>query len=401
MHFLATLALATAVLGQSVTVLPPSQDPFYVPPTGYEKTLPGTVLRLRQAPGNLSSLFNASAAYHILYRTTDSSYNATTAVQTVFVPRTGDASKFLQYSIPYDSADVDASPSYALYKGPNKDILSGLSRGWYVGTSDYEGPLASFTAGVMSGHATLDAVRATKATGFGLKSNATAALWGYSGGALASEWALELQVQYAPELSLAGAALGGLTPNVTSVLLAVNGNVTAGLIPAGIIGLASQYPGGLDYLISGLKKTGPRNATGFLAARNYTLVQAIVAYAGQDITDYFVGGIAELMMPLIQKITNRDGIMGAHGFPQFPVFAYKAIGDELSPVADTDRLIARYCALGADIQYDRNTIGTHASESDNGAPRALAFLTQALSGSLNQTGCAIRNVTVQVPAASS
>ena len=400
MHFLAFSALVTAALGQTVRILPPSQDPFYVPPAGYEKTLPGTILRLRAAPGNLTTLFNASAAYHILYRTTDSTYNATTAVQTLFVPRTGDASKFLQYGIPYDSANVDASPSFALYGGANADIISGLQAGWYVGTSDYEGPLASFTAGVMSGHATLDAIRATRASGFGLRANSTTALWGYSGGALASEWALELQVQYAPELAIAGSALGGLTPNVTSVLFAVNNNITAGLIPAGIIGLASQYPGGLDFLIAGLKTSGPRNATGFLAARNQSLAQSIVAFAGQDITSYFVNGVAELMMPLIQRITNRDGIMGAHGFPQSPVFAYKAIGDEVSPVADTDRLVQRYCLLGADIRYDRNSIGDHASEAPNGKARALAFLTQALNGSLNQTGCTITNVTVRASTAS-
>jgi hypothetical protein len=51
-------------------------------------------------------------------------------------------------------------------------------------------------------------------------------MWGYSGGALASEWAAELQVQYASEMDFAGAALGGLTPNVTSVMNAVDGTVS-------------------------------------------------------------------------------------------------------------------------------------------------------------------------------
>jgi hypothetical protein len=48
-------------------------------------------------------------------------------------------------------------------------------------------------------------------------------MWGYSGGSLATEWAAELQPTYAPELNFAGAALGGLVPNITSVLKTING----------------------------------------------------------------------------------------------------------------------------------------------------------------------------------
>jgi hypothetical protein len=79
-----------------------------------------------------------------------------------------------------------------------------------------------------------------------------------------------------------------------------------------------------------------------------------------------------------------------------PVFAYKAIGDEISPTNDTDALIDRFCGIGATIRYDRNTVGTHTTESANGAPRAFEFLEQVLSGSFNQTGCQITNVTVEV-----
>lgn len=135
---------------------------------------------------------------------------------------------------------LDASPSYVVYAGSDADntladISTGLSQGWSVNLPDYEGPLASFTAGVLSGHATLDSVRAVfnanRLLGWGLAQDARYAMWGYSGGALASEWAAELQVQYAPEMRFSGAALGGLTPNVTSVLYSINGQISVGLAP--------------------------------------------------------------------------------------------------------------------------------------------------------------------------
>lgn len=39
---------------------------------------------------------------------------------------------------------------------------------------------------------TVDSVRAVLSSGFGLASDARLALWGYSGGSLASEWAAEV-----------------------------------------------------------------------------------------------------------------------------------------------------------------------------------------------------------------
>ncbi|KAM3422002.1 hypothetical protein BST61_g2379 [Cercospora zeina] len=382
----------------AVDILPPKQDPWYTAPTNFEQAAPGAVLRVRLAPGNITSVQgNSSAAYNILYRTTDSQYQPTWAVTTLFVPNTTilfGNDRLLSYQIPYDSADLDASPSYALYGAGLPDIGEALGKGWYVNVPDYEGPLASFTAGVMSGHATLDSVRAVLNSGFGMRNGTRYAMWGYSGGALASEWAAELQVQYAHDLDFAGVALGGLTPNVTSVLIAGTDSVFAGLIPAGILGLASQYPELEQFLLDNLKEDGEYNATGFFMARNQTLVESIAAFNGQNITDYFEGGLDTLFAPISQRVINRDGIMGYHGVPQMPVYAYKAIQDEISPVNETDALINKFCGIGAAIRYDRNTVGNHGGESVNNQPQAIAFLDSVLGGTYNATGCQIQNVTV-------
>lgn len=194
--------------GTPAAPIPPLQDPWYTAPEGFESAKPGDVLRIREAPGNLTSLAsNCSAAYNILYRTTNSQYKPDWAVTTVFVPVT-ESPALLSYQIPYDSAWLDASPSYAFYTSDGtrslRDISTGLSSGWFVNVPDYEGPLASFTAGVISGHTTIDSIRAAFNANetLGLDVDARYALWGYSGGALASEWAAELAVQYAPEVRL-------------------------------------------------------------------------------------------------------------------------------------------------------------------------------------------------------
>lgn len=394
--------VSEAAMPADGVVLPPSQDPFYTAPTNFAAAAPGAILRVREAPGNLTSVIaNSTAAYNILYRTTDSNYNATWSVTTLLIPKTGGKDSLLSYQIPYDSADVDASPSYAMYAGPPADIALALGQGWYVNVPDYEGPLAAFTAGVQSGHATLDSVRAILNSEYGLVSDAKYAMWGYSGGALASEWAAELQVQYAPELEFAGAALGGLTPNVTSVLETVNGKIEAGLIPAGILGISVQNPAARAYIVSQLKTSGPYNATKFLSATNFTLVEEVGAFANEDISNYFINGNESLTNPVSTALTNRDGIMGYHGVPQMPIFAYKAIADEVSPIADTDTLVDRYCGVGANIWYQRNTVGSHTLEAVNGDARAFEFLTAVFDGFYHRTECLIENVTVDVSMSSS
>lgn len=419
-------------LRRATQPIPPSEDPWYTAPDGYETAEPGVVLRNRTAPGDLVSEAgaNCSAAYNLLYRTTASQGNATFAVTTVFVPK-DPTNALLSYQIPYDSAYINASPSYALYQNVPHDISVALGKGYYVTVPDYEGPLASFTAGHMSGYATIDAVRASlnAADLYDLPDDSYYATWGYSGGALATEWAAELQLDYAPELSFAGSAMGGLTPNVTTVLTTINGKISAGLAPVclapftsrslhdneqicadltrslsfkkpAIIGLLTQWPAEQEFAYSKLvnNTVGTYTREHFLAAENYTLAQTEQAYEFQNIYKYFEDGLDDLTGPEVSTAINSDGVMGLHGVPQMPVYAYKAIQDGISPVADTDALIEGFCAQGANILYQRNTVGTHGQEELYGDAAATAFLDAVLTGTYadhySTSGCTIENVTV-------
>lgn len=188
--------------------------------------------------------------------------------------------------------------------------------GWYITIPDFEGPLTSFTEGVQSGHAVIDSVRASLDPRFGLTDGARYALWGYSGGSLASEWAAELQIQYAPELSFAGAALGGLVSNVSSIYSAVTGTRWAALIPESLLGMTSQYPKAHEYLVSQIRTDGPFNKTGFFVVKDVSIEEAFQIYAGQEVAQYFHNNDAVWNSPIIQAVVDREGQMGFHGIPQ-------------------------------------------------------------------------------------
>jgi hypothetical protein len=136
-----------------VTPIPPKDDPWYAAPDGYESAAPGAILKMRAAPGDVQSVFGiVESSYNILYRTTDSRDAPSWAVTTMLVPSNATGS-LLSYQVPYDSADLNASPSYSLatltprneasLSSNIQEIREALRSGWYVTVPDYEGPLAS------------------------------------------------------------------------------------------------------------------------------------------------------------------------------------------------------------------------------------------------------------------
>lgn len=142
--------------GADSAPIAPKLDPWYAAPDGWEDAAPGDVLSVRTAQGNLAVSIGTTigGAYNILYRTTDSRSQPTWAVTTLVIPTQPNATSnsLLGYTIPYDSADLDASPSYTMSvwvkdgraaSNALSEIAESLDAGWYVTIPDYEGPLAS------------------------------------------------------------------------------------------------------------------------------------------------------------------------------------------------------------------------------------------------------------------
>lgn len=75
-------------------------------------------------------------------------------------------------------------------------------------------------AGPQAGYSSLDSLRAVYASGnlTGINTDPLTTMHGYSSGAQAIGWATELHPTYAPELKIAGAAFGGLVPNLSALI---------------------------------------------------------------------------------------------------------------------------------------------------------------------------------------
>ena len=180
-------------------VTPPSEDPFYQAPAGYENASPGDILAFRKAPAKLAAFqtipLTVQEVWQVSYRTADALGNPQVSVSTIIIPYNADFSKVISYQIAEDAAYINCAPSYVLQTGSNTEyagtgsievlLMAGaLKQGWVVSTPDWEGPASSFIEGFQAAHSTLDSIRAAlKSTSFtGIKPSAAVQMWGYSGG---------------------------------------------------------------------------------------------------------------------------------------------------------------------------------------------------------------------------
>ncbi|KAK4166952.1 lipase 2 [Cladorrhinum sp. PSN259] len=379
---------------------PPSLDPWYSPTDNWQSTAPGTPLRIRTSAYPTINIRNCRDTLQILYRSSDTHGKPSWSVTTLFIPTShsplcGTSSQtanttcshgIVSSLVPSDSVSPDAAPSYLLQsREPYGEMRDLLARGYVVAVPDYEGPTASYCAGAQAGYATLDGIRAILAStdkiGIPLE-KARHAIWGYSGGAFAAGFALELMEAYAPELrtKVVGGAVGGPSPNLTTVAQAMNNKDTAGLVIASLVGVTSQWPEAKEFLLSKLKKEGPYNATEFLKVQKMAGVDALITYPRQNVYDYFENGAEDVWHPTIQEVIDKDAVMGVVGAPppDVPVFVYKAVNDEMSAVKETDDLVSKYCRHGSTVLYHRNTVGGHNDELWSGRLRTMDFLAHVL-----------------------
>lgn len=386
--------------------VPPSKDPFYAVPGSLEDLAPGTILGHRKPPAPIAAFgvakSNLDDSYQILYRTTDRSGNATATVLTVLVPHNADYTKVLSYQVAEDAPTFDCAPSYAFQFASATGGLLGtivsqaellliqaaMEQGWVVIVPDFQGPKAAFLDNRLAGQAILDGIRAAIQSKniTGIEQDPTISMWGYSGGGITTAWAAELQPTYAPELEIVGAAIGGTEPKIPTVVDMVNRTPFAALLASGMLGLANSYPVIADILDERIK---PKYKPLFERAKRQCLGANFLDFMFKDVTSMFDGpDVTELPETLEIMAQNAMG----QAVPRIPVFLYKAVFDQVSPIRETDAIYDFYCANGVSIEYQRNFLAEHGTGAITGAPGALAYLIDVMNGRVPEAGCSKKTV---------
>ncbi|KAI5195734.1 hypothetical protein E4T38_08888 [Aureobasidium subglaciale] len=94
--------------------------------------------------------------------------------------------------------------------------------------------------------------------------------------------------------------------------------------------------------------------------------------------------------PIVNTTITNRATMGRHGTPSMPIFAYKAVAGEISPIADTDALVQQFCNAGVSVTYVRDPFGEHFTQAATSTGDVLNFLADRFNG-VSISGCSIRS----------
>ncbi|MEC3980740.1 lipase family protein [Amycolatopsis sp. H20-H5] len=375
-------------------VLPPGQDPFYVPPAGFESSPNGTVLRSRTVTTVAFVLPLPVHSYQVLYKSLDNHGKPVAEAATVLVPLnpwTGPGTRpLVSYQLAEDSLSTRCQPSYTLRVGLGAPTvaatyemtlsLAALLKGYAVVYADYEGPHSDFVSGPQAAHAILDGVRAAQQyPPTGLSGATPVGLWGYSGGGIATTWAAEQQASYAPELNVVGSAAGGVPVDLKRMLNHNDGNLGAGLGLLGFVGLVRAFPE--SGAMSLLNDKGRRFFTDNADACTLDIA---LFHPFDHLANYTkVANPAETPEAAYLFKTNNAG----QATPRAPFYNYQGLADEFVPYQPADQLLRQYCADGATVQKSRIPFAGHITGEAAGQQAALDYLGDRFAGKPAPNDC--------------
>jgi hypothetical protein len=384
----------------------PAQDPFYAVPTGIAGLPNGTVLASRRVQAMALGTPIPAAAWQVKYKTIDQRGNPSAFVTTVLVPLTpwpGPGLRpLLSYQVAVDALSTKCAPSYvmragltaALTGGPTvlasnaasetANILQAVQRGFTVAVPDWEGPAADWVGDSGAAHGVLDGIRAVM--GFapaGVAPSARIGLIGYSGGALATDWAIQIQPAYAPSLRFAGTALGGTPASFPTAIADFAANAGArAAIPLLLAAFERSYPSwNLGQYLSAAGRTAVANS------QNDCLADALIRYAGVDPTvdEAYPGAI--FSNPRLDALLASVSLIGYPGVPRTPILFYHSTHDELADIAKMRELAARYCAEGVTVHIETSPAGDHIAYVLTGFPTALSYIADRFAGQAAPDDC--------------
>jgi hypothetical protein len=337
-------------------------------------------------------------AEQILYATTDQLGHPSVTVTTVLVPTpVSVAAHIVEYLSFYDGLSPLCDPSYTLAGGDSgsstyqqeadeEELLISwyLSQGDIVTVPDFEGEGLHWMAGLESGQSAMDAISATESD-LGLPSTTKVGLSGYSGGAVAADWASEIAPAYAPKVNLVGVAIGGIDANYVDMFKYIDGSSEYSIaIPAMLLGLARAY----DINLNPYLTTFGQQVVGSLED-----VCMASAFGTQTVT------MQQLLGSTLSSSRNATlygmvaaQTMGNAGIPREPLFMGEGnsdgTGDGAMVAGDAVALAQKYCSEGVPVEYQEYPGAAHQEAAAAFEPQTGPFLQARFAGVPFVTDCA-------------
>ncbi|HEX4064286.1 MAG TPA: lipase family protein [Streptosporangiaceae bacterium] len=415
-------AAALAVTGLAVTAGPvaraatgPALGSFYsyTGRTPLAKVPPGTVLKTRTLSYHVVGIPLPVQVVQLQYRSAGSLGQPAVNVTSVLEPPVPLSSpKAVSYQSFYDSLNPADEPSVqiagdvtlgGLITDAESIVIAPLLlQGYTVIVPDTEGQKADFSAGPEYGINTLNSIRAADSSPLtGLSASTPTGMFGYSGGAIATDWAAQLAPGYAPDVNrqLVGAAEGGILVDPAHNLNYISGSlVWAGVMPMAVIGIARGYHINLTpYLSSYGRQLDSK-------LQDASIANALGQYPGLTYAQLVKPKYANpASIPILVKVENKLDA-GLASPPTVPMFMGQGAdgilegtpgnkpgigpGDGVMIAGDVRTLARGFCADGTAVDYTQYDLLSHVTTFPAWAPAALTWLNSRFAGTQAPNDCA-------------
>ncbi|MBF6211164.1 triacylglycerol lipase [Nocardia puris] len=346
-------------------------------PTSADDAVPGRILRAEPMTARLVPGWAIRArAWRVRYESTTATGEPTVVSGTILAPErlrsgapllgfapgtqglahTAAVSRLLRYGLEYEGAFLAAA----------------LGRGWVLAVTDYPGlgtpGTHPYVVGPANGRAVLDIMRAARTSPeLGLDPSGVAGVYGYSEGGNAAGWAAQLQPGYAPDVALAGVAVGGAPVDLMELSEALDTSLFAFLLIYAAIGMDASFPElRLDEFL---------NTRGRLAAAVMKRTHIVPAVAlGLALPKTRARYLAEDLLRDPAWIARMSEASLGHLPPGAPVLIGHGRQDQVLPYRQSELLLRRWRALGADATHHRIAWGEHLTAAPQFARAGFAFL---------------------------
>lgn len=362
-------------------------DPFYSSVAPDPRLATGSILESRPITFTINGQAMPNEAWHLKFVTRNTSGKQIVGVATVVKPTIaaeGEA-KLVSYQIAYNGLGANCTPSRNLSGNGEADngatnyasYSTGLNTlGWTMVFPDFEGPYHAYASGKLSGQVTLDAIKAALAfEPLGLEPNTKTAMWGYSGGAIATAWASAIQPKYASEINIVGAVTGATPADLIGVARSADDQFFFGLVFSALIGINREFPSLFE---------------GMLNEEGIRVANAIKDGCGgtpRDGSEGASGNISKYVkrsnfynQPHVLELEKSISLPQGASSPRIPVFVYHEIFDEVIPVESSDKLVEAWCKDGTPVTYLKSATGEHLTGTLRFTGESLNFIESKLSG---------------------
>ncbi|RQR81316.1 triacylglycerol lipase [Burkholderia sp. Bp9012] len=391
-------------------------DPFYTytGATPLKSIAPGTVLNTRTVTYHVAGMPTALIAQQLLYRTSDAQNRPVVNVTSVIRSPVSNG-RAISYQSAYDSLNPYDEPSQViagdrdvtkiinvgtlLYSAESIPLSTLLLLGYNVIVPDTEGQTADFAAGPEYGMTTLDSIRAALNTpSTGLAPTSKVAMIGYSGGAIATNWAAQLAPSYAPDINkqLVGAAEGGVLVDPAHNLRYVDGSIVwGGVAAAALAGLSRGF--GFD-LTPYLSDSG---VAVFNDIQNQSLAYILPKYTGLHWATLFKPRYANDINSIPAYVTYANKVnAGLAASPTIPMYIGQGtagvldgtfgsqVGDGVMLAYDVRALAQKFCASGVPVVYTEYPL-EHAGAIAPWVAGMLPWLYDRFGGKAAPSNCAL------------